>query len=46
MMQININGKLVNFNIHDFKVMNINAIKSSFLTDEEKEKLINEIIYK
>ena len=31
-----------NFNIHDFKVMNINAIKSSFLTDKEKEKLINE----
>lgn len=35
-----------NFNIHDFKVMNVNAIKSSFLTVEEKEKLINEIIYK
>jgi adenosine deaminase len=35
-----------NFNIHDFKIMNVNAIKSTFLTDEEKEKLINEIIYK
>lgn len=35
-----------NFNIHDFKIMNINAIKSSFLSEAEKEKLINEIIYK
>lgn len=35
-----------NFHNHDFKIMNINAIKSSFLTSEEKEYLINEITYK
>ena len=35
-----------NFNTHDFKIMNVNAIKSSFLSDEEKEKLIDEIIHK
>ena len=35
-----------NFNIEDFKKMNINAINSSFLSNEEKEKLIDKIIYK
>lgn len=37
---------IFNFNTHDFKIMNVNAIKSSFLTDKEKEKLINKITYK
>ena len=35
-----------NFSIHAFKAMNINAVKSAFLSDDEKEILINEIIYK
>lgn len=30
-----------NFNIDDFKKMNINAIKSSFLSEVEKEQLLN-----
>lgn len=33
-----------NFNIEDFKQMNINAIEGSFLSQEEKELLINEIL--
>jgi len=33
-----------NFNTHDFKIMNVNAIKSSFLTDEEKKDLLQTII--
>lgn len=32
--------EIFNFTIEDYKQMNINAINSSFLTNEEKEKLI------
>jgi len=32
-----------NFNIDDFKNMNVNAINSSFLNDEEKNELINKL---
>ena len=32
-----------NFSIDDFKKMNINAVKSSFLNEDEKKQLINKI---
>lgn len=32
-----------NFNIEDFKQMNINAIENAFLSDQDKKKLINEL---
>lgn len=33
-----------NFTLDDYKMMNINAINASFLSDEEKERLINIVL--